>query len=342
MVHQRRRSRRRDRLAGHRLGRRGRSSGPRASSTTTTGSATRSPSKTRASRRPSTSRREDLLHRQVRVRRHTAIVDTDQKTTMDPMFNADVGPECWMQKVPTWYGPDFFPDQRAAARCPSTWSATTSASCRCRRSIPPEHVEGSADTMMVSGQARVRAVIEFLATPRGLQRWIEAGSAIRPTSTPPLVRRGLQAGRRIGHREQRIRHSASTLRTSCPVPSAPARSGPSPSTGSITTVRTPMPALKAIDDSWPHSYVCEHGAPTRRVGAPRRCSNGGEVGRPQSSAARTHRCRVSPAVPGLVALGACVGGILVLIDPAGGQNLLARIYDSLGNTRRPGSAQWPG
>jgi alpha-glucoside transport system permease protein len=35
---------------------------------------------------------------------------------------------------------------------------------------------------------------------------------------------------------------------------------------------------------------------------------------------------------GLVALGLCVGGILVLIDPHGGQNLLASIYDALGNS----------
>ncbi len=34
---------------------------------------------------------------------------------------------------------------------------------------------------------------------------------------------------------------------------------------------------------------------------------------------------------GLVALGLCVGGILVLIEPHGGQNLLAAIYDALGN-----------
>ena len=34
---------------------------------------------------------------------------------------------------------------------------------------------------------------------------------------------------------------------------------------------------------------------------------------------------------GLVALGACVFGILILIDPHGGQNLLASIYDALGN-----------
>ena len=35
---------------------------------------------------------------------------------------------------------------------------------------------------------------------------------------------------------------------------------------------------------------------------------------------------------GLVALGACVGGILVLIDPHGAQNLLAAIYDAFGNS----------
>jgi len=38
------------------------------------------------------------------------------------------------------------------------------------------------------------------------------------------------------------------------------------------------------------------------------------------------------AIGGLVALGLCVGGILVLLDPKGGPNLLASIYDSLGNT----------
>ena len=47
---------------------------------------------------------------------NTAIVATDQKTPMDPMFTDDLAsPKCWMQKIPTWYGPDFFPDQRANA-----------------------------------------------------------------------------------------------------------------------------------------------------------------------------------------------------------------------------------
>jgi alpha-glucoside transport system permease protein len=37
-------------------------------------------------------------------------------------------------------------------------------------------------------------------------------------------------------------------------------------------------------------------------------------------------------IAGLIALGACVGGLLVLLDPQGGPNLLASIYDALGNT----------
>src|SRR6478609_618438 len=36
-------------------------------------------------------------------------------------------------------------------------------------------------------------------------------------------------------------------------------------------------------------------------------------------------------IAGLIALGLCAAGILVLLDPQGGQNLLASIYDALGN-----------
>jgi alpha-glucoside transport system permease protein len=36
-------------------------------------------------------------------------------------------------------------------------------------------------------------------------------------------------------------------------------------------------------------------------------------------------------IAGLIGLGLCVGGILVLYDPQGGPNLLASIYDALGN-----------
>jgi alpha-glucoside transport system permease protein len=37
-------------------------------------------------------------------------------------------------------------------------------------------------------------------------------------------------------------------------------------------------------------------------------------------------------IAGLIALGLCVAGLLVLIDKQGGQNLLASIYDAIGNT----------
>jgi alpha-glucoside transport system permease protein len=38
-------------------------------------------------------------------------------------------------------------------------------------------------------------------------------------------------------------------------------------------------------------------------------------------------------IAGLIGLGLCVGGLLVLLDPDGGVNLLASIYDALGNTQ---------
>ena len=42
--------------------------------------------------------------------------------------------------------------------------------------------------------------------------------------------------------------------------------------------------------------------------------------------------RVVLAIAGLIALALCVAGILVLYDPHGGPNLLASIYDALGNS----------
>jgi alpha-glucoside transport system permease protein len=50
--------------------------------------------------------------------------------------------------------------------------------------------------------------------------------------------------------------------------------------------------------------------------------------------ARTERPGLSSFVlpiGGLIALGLCVGGLLVLLDPQGGPNLLASIYDAIGN-----------
>ena len=116
VVRQRRRPGHRDRLAAHRLGRGSgpQDQGPR--TTTTTGSATRSRSRTRASRTPSTS-----TSARSSSRRTTSSAATrrssppTRRRSMDPMFTDDLAnPKCWMQKIPTWYGPDFFPDQRVS------------------------------------------------------------------------------------------------------------------------------------------------------------------------------------------------------------------------------------
>lgn len=117
-----------------------------------------------------------------------AIVNTDQKTPMDPMFNEDTAnPGCWMQKIPTWYGPDFFPDQRTSGQ-PSKYVIGEDIGIFAFPTIDPAHngSEGSGDTViMMNDRPEVRAVAAFLSTPQGLQRWIEAGSAISPNVTTP-------------------------------------------------------------------------------------------------------------------------------------------------------------
>jgi alpha-glucoside transport system substrate-binding protein len=118
----------------------------------------------------------------------TAIVNTDQKTPMDPMFNQDTAaPGCWMQKIPTWYGPDFFPDQRTSGQ-PSKYIIGEDIGIFAFPTIDPAQkgAEGSGDTLlMMADRPEVRAVAEFLSTPEGLQRWIEAGSAISSNNKTP-------------------------------------------------------------------------------------------------------------------------------------------------------------
>jgi alpha-glucoside transport system substrate-binding protein len=111
----------------------------------------------------------------------TAIVNTDQKTPMDPMFNQDTAaPGCWMQKIPTWYGPAFFPDQRTSGQ-PSKYKIGEDIGIFPFPTIDPNFAgsEGSADTLMVLvDRPEVRAFAEFLATPEGLENWIRGGGAI--------------------------------------------------------------------------------------------------------------------------------------------------------------------
>jgi alpha-glucoside transport system substrate-binding protein len=188
---------------------------------------------------------------------NTAIVPQDQKTVMDPMFTDDLAnPKCWMQKIPTWYGPDFFPDQRASGQ-PSKYVIGTDVGIMPFPTIDPAqtYAEGSADTLMVlADRPEVRAVAEFLATPQGLQRWIEAGSAISTNSTtPPDWYAGaykLKVASEIASKAKGIGFDASDL--------MPGKVGAGTfwtkmddwvNQGGTNTDAT----LKAIDDSWPAS-----------------------------------------------------------------------------------------
>ncbi len=177
---------------------------------------------------------------------NTAIVPQDQKTTMDPMFTDDLAnPKCWMQKIPTWYGPDFFPDQRASGT-PSKYVIGTDVGIFPFPTIDPAqtYAEGSADTIMVlADRPEVRAVAEFLATPQGLQKWIAAGSAISTNSTTPADWYAgaykLKVASEIAN--ARPRASASTRPTSCRARSAPEPSGPRWTIGSTRVAPTRMP-----------------------------------------------------------------------------------------------------
>jgi len=188
---------------------------------------------------------------------NTAIVPQDQKTTMDPMFTDDLAnPKCWMQKIPTWYGPDFFPDQRASGQ-PSKYVIGEDVGIMPFPTIDPNqnYAEGSADTLMVlQDRPEVRAVAEFLATPQGLQKWIEAGSAISTNSTTPADWYAgaykLKVASEIANAAKGIGFDASDL--------MPGKVGAGTfwtkmddwvNQGGTNTDAT----LKAIDDSWPAS-----------------------------------------------------------------------------------------
>ena len=117
-----------------------------------------------------------------------AIANNDIKTVMDPMFNQDTAaPGCWMQKIPTWYGPDFFPDQRTTGQ-PLKYKLGEDIGIFPFPIIDPAQngSEGSADSLiMMNDRPEVRAVAEFLATPEGIENWIRAGSAISTNVKTP-------------------------------------------------------------------------------------------------------------------------------------------------------------
>ncbi len=119
----------------------------------------------------------------------TAILATSQNDAMDPMFNNDLkSPQCWMQKQATWYGPDFFPDQKATGQ-PSKYVVGEDVGLFYFPPIDPQYDSpalGSGDAFMVTqDRPEVRALIQWLSTPDGIKAWIDAGSAISANVTTP-------------------------------------------------------------------------------------------------------------------------------------------------------------
>ena len=118
----------------------------------------------------------------------TAIVNNAMTEVMDPMFNDDTAnPGCWMQKIPVWYGPDFFPDKRVNGG-DSKYVIGEDIGIFPFPTISDEFkgAEGSADAIMVlADRPEVRAFAEFLATPEGLKNWIVGKGVLSPNVTTP-------------------------------------------------------------------------------------------------------------------------------------------------------------
>jgi alpha-glucoside transport system substrate-binding protein len=129
---------------------------------------------------------------------NTGIISTPQTEPMDPMFPQDGNwegftPGCWMQKQATWYGPDFFPDQRTTGE-PSQFVLGDDVGLFYFPAVDPANtpVLGAGDGLIVPAppdgspvRDSVKALAQFLSLPQGIQPWIAAGSAISANTTTP-------------------------------------------------------------------------------------------------------------------------------------------------------------
>jgi alpha-glucoside transport system substrate-binding protein len=185
------------------------------------------------------------------------IVNNDLKTVMDPMFNGDTAtPGCWMQKIPVWYGPDFFPDRRTnGGDSKYVIGDNGDIGIFPFPTIDPtfKGAEGSADSFMVfADRPEVRAFAEFLATPEGLEGWIKTVGVLSPNvKVPPEWYAGnykLKVANDIASNATSINFDASDLMP------------PAVGQGSFWTQISDWAnangtntdsVLKAIDDSWP-------------------------------------------------------------------------------------------
>jgi alpha-glucoside transport system substrate-binding protein len=186
------------------------------------------------------------------------IVNNDLKTVMDPMFNQDTAaPGCWMQKIPTWYGPDFFPDRRVNGG-DSKYQIGDNGDIGIMPfpTISDQYkgAEGSADSFMVfADRPEVRAFAEFLATPEGLEGWIKSVGVLSPNVRVP-------ADWYAGNYKLKVANTVASGATAIIFDSSDLMP-PAVGQGSFWTDVSDWAnnngsntdaTLKAIDDSWPN------------------------------------------------------------------------------------------
>ena len=119
---------------------------------------------------------------------NTAITALEQRTPMDPMFDGDtLTPGCWMHIIPFWYGPDFFPDQRASGE-PSQYVIGEDIGIFPLPPVDPAQnpALGAGDGLvMFNDTPEARAFAQFLSMPEGIEGWVKLGSAIAANTNVP-------------------------------------------------------------------------------------------------------------------------------------------------------------
>ena len=210
----------RDRLDRYRLARGRHASNGRASTPTTSGSPTSSSSTHPRSARPSTCSPEQWFTDGYVNGGFEAITATDRLESWDPMFAPDNNwdgftPGCWMHRQATWFGPDFFPDKRAAQRPVYESQYVLGEDIGIMYFPPIDPAQGTpglgaGDTLMVLADD-AEATRDPGRRPSSCRRrtassaWIEHRQRASPRTRPlpGVVPGSLQAAGRSRHRGQR-------------------------------------------------------------------------------------------------------------------------------------------
>ena len=197
---------------------------------------------------------------------NTAITALDQTTPMDPMFQGPDGvvgtedddltnPGCWMHTIPFWYGPDFFPDQRANPGTQSKFIVGQDVGIFPLPPVDPAVVPAlsSGDAAIVfNDRPEVRAFTEYLSTPQGIEGWTKLSGA---TSAITSVPADWYAGNYEAEVAASVLANATVSRFDASDLMPPSVGQGSFWTGMVDWIaangENTEEVLQAIDDSWP-------------------------------------------------------------------------------------------